>query len=1678
MAVDLSGIKIDLSEPDTVPAFSGVEKEVDLSGLQLDLGVDVSSVGQSDLLDNDEVDTLDFVFEGLPKTAKAALGQSMAAIVAESGRRMEQASNPLKGMAKKDIELLGKDPSSLTVLETVDQAATGLKAAAGVMAGVPDMLASKIVGMFGYDVVEKGKELQEEAAGVLSEVRKDQADVQKMVGDSWGRQAVVDAVASTTTTLPATLIGLTTKSPTLALSLFATAEAVNETQNAVEKGAGWNDARAAGLRSGLIEGAMESVPLKMLLEIPGAENWVKKAGKFLVAEVGTEVATTALQQLNEIVSYNPDMTIGEYVEGLARTALSAPLGAGMQVGIAKTYDGIERGVKKLAERGEAQDTPIVATDLGEEYFQAGQKVKQTGEEVEKLRGLLDSVVTEITERGVELNRQLDDSGALDRIDNWLAQADHNDRKWLNRAVRPLAAGRSQEVWADPDYRMERGGQEVTAETIQPGQVVTAIPQPVQASIAEKVLASPQATEVQKEEAKRLIARSEELAKEYGAKAKTAAKVVESWIKKYTPDMKVLLTPKGKIGPLNGKGFGFHARTDDGTQIISVNADQHEADTLVPEMGNQFAETLAHEYGHALIAHTFEHQELGVQQALVAEWKDFHARLDDMTVEQFLTEALGPGYGKGAKGGLSEATLATKLLEIEGIAEESQVRPYVSRSFISFQEWLANQMSKKEAAGRTTQKYFAETKEVLHKFFQGERRVFAPSKTFDLYLKKLSTGAKLERAIKSHDRATRHYQTALRNAQRTAATSIVPIVSGSGNTNVPGMGRPPFPGLSPRGSAARKSIDKFNWLVKYTAGLEHIAKLNRHIPGAQAYYKHAQAMWQEKMRWTERASQTVKDWVGGEYVKGEKRRQAFSDFMFAVDRKSEEVGRKLTDQELVLLRSKFGVTEKELALSKKIWGDFEAALTEVEEALVGDLTSRLVSGDTVQISRQIQEIRQDFSKMRNRHYMPHSRFGRYTVTAYAQTSFKDKEGRTWKQGETVLFEAHASEKEAAEAKARLDKEYAGKATVGVGELQDEVRELLDMPPQLAEMLRSRLELTAEQEKQLRDIQYILMPGQGFRKKLVERKSTPGYSKDSLRVYADYMQKFSGHLARIKHGQKMQEAVSQMRTSATVLRQVGQNTVKRERIVSWYQEHLDYMMNPGNELSHLRAMGFVWYLGFLPKAAMVNLTQPFVVSLPYLSEQYSEVAATGALSRAMYQVMKAPFMKGHSYSPEVADLFDQLTKRGTIDGGLATELAALSEGGVLGRLLEGGKTGNPETALRVQQVFEASALMFQAAEKFNRRIVAHAAYSLGRKNGLDHAAAVEAADRAVVDTQFEYGRINRPQMMRGKVGSSVFMFWQYVTNMLWFMGLNKKAGARALGVLLLVGGAEGLPFASNILDLLDYGMRKLGEVAGWKDPKKGARDYLAELFNFLEDETGVSARMMQKGAASDLFGVWDLSSSLSMGRIIPGTDKLASSSSPQNAALGALGDGAGALINIPLSLMSALASDSPDDWKTWELAMPNFAKGISQTVRWAVRGEETDRTGSTIHKFEVPTDYKDALAVYGRAVGLTPSTLTSKKEAMFRSKDAQTYYANRHKGLTDHLNYALHVGDEEMMGEVLKQIEKFNAAVPYPEMMIQSRNLVQSLRAGQEKRAMREQGLPDQLKFYNLDLEYKERYGKGY
>jgi len=319
--------------------------------------------------------------------------------------------------------------------------------------------------------------------------------------------------------------------------------------------------------------------------------------------------------------------------------------------------------------------------------------------------------------------------------------------------------------------------------------------------------------------------------------------------------------------------------------------------------------------------------------------------------------------------------------------------------------------------------------------------------------------------------------------------------------------------------------------------------------------------------------------------------------------------------------------------------------------------------------------------------------------------------------------------------------------------------------------------------------------------------------------------------------------------------------------------------------------MWYLGFNVKSALVNSTQIPLTLYPYLAERFGDGRATREIAKALKDAVTIFRLQPGQSSPKISNTLNAMLERGKqegfIDESLATELAGFTESSVLERLLPVSDSGK-----LASNVSYYGSWMFRQAEKYSRTVAFIAAARLAEKSGVtDPEQIFQVGKEAVQTTMFEYSKWNRPQFMRGKK-SVVFLFWNWMQHASFLAagGAGRGTAVRLWVMLLLAGGLQGLPFAEDILDILDTAGTKIREMLGLKEPHldtrksllEFAKEDLGEFLGILKEQpdllTHGLGRYYGLGPLSALAALGapipyvDISGSVSMGRYIPGVEEL--------------------------------------------------------------------------------------------------------------------------------------------------------------------------------------------------------------
>lgn len=596
------------------------------------------------------------------------------------------------------------------------------------------------------------------------------------------------------------------------------------------------------------------------------------------------------------------------------------------------------------------------------------------------------------------------------------------------------------------------------------------------------------------------------------------------------------------------------------------------------------------------------------------------------------------------------------------------------------------------------------------------------------------------------------------------------------------------------------------------------------------------------------------------------------------------------------------------------------------------------------------------------YAPLSRFGHYTVTVR-------------RDGQVLYFGMYESRIEAGRAARALsnDPAFAG-ATFSRGTLnEDDYKLFAGISPETMELFGEMLgmESTGDSEVDRAFQAYIQLAksNRSAMKRLIHRKGIAGFSEDVGRVLANFVYSNSRLTSKNLHLGEVDRMIRDMQENYPEDGEIRRQAVRLR----------EYINDPTEEAHQLRGLLFAQYLGGSIASMLVNMTQPFQVTLPWLS-QFGGVMPAAAQMRDALKV---------AWAKTTGDArLDAALKRATEEGVVAPQevhmLMAQAQGSGGLRAGDGTPAGNAMAATGnfLTKLGTAWGKPFATAELFNRRVTFVAAYRTAVQQKMRDPYGF--AERAVRETQFIYNKGNKPQWARGAIGSTLFTFKQYSISYLelmqrmWTVGepgsQERAAGRRAvlfaMGMLLLAGGAGGLPFVEDVEDLVDALAQRLGYNFTSRNKR---RELLEEAFG------KAFGGFLERGVSGLPGAPIDVSGRLGLGNVIPGTGLLMKKQDHTRDVVEMLG---------PVGDLATRTLNATDKAASGDLGAasveisPTAARNAIKAVEMAATGQYRDARGYKV----MEVDAADAAA---KAIGFQPGDVARVQQA---DRAAQVMVAN--------------------------------------------------------------------------------------
>lgn len=736
---------------------------------------------------------------------------------------------------------------------------------------------------------------------------------------------------------------------------------------------------------------------------------------------------------------------------------------------------------------------------------------------------------------------------------------------------------------------------------------------------------------------------------------------------------------------------------------------------------------------------------------------------------------------------------------------------------------------------------------------------------------------------------------------------------------------------------------------------------------------------------------------------------------------------LTDQKVyddAELRDRFGLSERQIGLYR----DFlEAVNTSLDQVVAADvvrllkiedagmqnlavdhraafrarveamLEDRIENGDP-EAQGLLDMVRDKYMRvatLKEEGYAPLMRFGRYKVHVLD------------KQGQTLFFSLHESAREANERARELGEDPAYKgARFERGVLSEEQYKLFNQVPiDSLEMFAEAV--GAEKSAIFQEFIKLAKNNRSALKRLIHRKGTAGFAEDVPRVLAAFVTSN----ARLASGAMNLPAAKEAAES------IREGDVKDEAI-----KLVDAIENPREVAGAARGLMFMNFIGGSIASALVNITQPVTMTLPYLSQWGGGVKAAGRLMEAGRIAAR-----GTGGSVDLRAALMRAEREGIVSPQEIHHLTA-----------QAMSTWGKHPAL--QKLAFVWGAPFSLAEQFNRRVSFIAAYQTAKDEGIENPFAF--AEKSVIETQGLYSKANAPNWARNPVGAVALTFKQFSIHYMEWMGRmyrsgpeGKKAVLLALALLVLAAGVDGLPFAADIDDLVDT----IGQAAGYDmNAKRWRRELLADAFG---DEW---ADVIARGGSAAAGVPFDISLRMSMGNMVPGSGLLLRSSTDRtNDVLEIAGPAGGLAKQYLESGRKALAGDfAQAALGLAPVAIQNLGKAAQM---WST-GEARDALGRKI----MDTDEVDAAA---RFLGFNPSVVARESEKLGMIRRSEQLAKNVEGEIAGRWARALADGDSEGVAEARAELAEWNEANPQQRIVITQRQLRSRVKALRLERAQR-------------------------
>jgi uncharacterized protein YcfJ len=719
---------------------------------------------------------------------------------------------------------------------------------------------------------------------------------------------------------------------------------------------------------------------------------------------------------------------------------------------------------------------------------------------------------------------------------------------------------------------------------------------------------------------------------------------------------------------------------------------------------------------------------------------------------------------------------------------------------------------------------------------------------------------------------------------------------------------------------------------------------------------------------------------------------------------------LRRQQHVLLKDYY---EQLPAEAQKLYRDVRDAYSGQRQETMDALTRRIErsEADGRSKSQLVDELRKKFEAGRVQGpYFPLARYGDLWAVA------KDENGE-------VL--SYARFENRSEQQAWIKEWTAAGAEVTPGKKMDTMSEAKKIDPAFVAKVQELVDdpTIADDIWQL----YLqALPELSMRKQFIHRKGRLGFTVDAVRAFGTTMFHSSHQLAKVEFGDQLEQQLIDLRDQVIAIQSA--NDDRLELSAALYDEmvkrhNASMVPNASSWSVKTTALGFAWYLGVTPAAAVVNLTQTPLVAFPLLAARFNSIGATKELLGAAKLYASTLGALENKLRGDEQKAVAEARRIGLFDKTQSHDLAGLSQ--------QGGIAFGSNT----ERMMKIASWTFHKAEQFNREVTFLAAYRLARANGRSHEDAILESEKLTWDAHFDYNNDNRPVFMQQDLWRVITLFKQYSINMTYRMTRDFNDSIRAedpevktearwrfagmMGMTALMAGFSGLPIVTN-------------EAVKWitnalfSDPEdEDYFDYEVAMRAYLAESLGVTAAdAIMKGPVDALTGL-TLSERVSLANLWfrePGPNDKG-----DDLFMHYFMDLAGPIPSIvkDVAFSAPALLDEGHTYRGIEKLMPKFVRDGMRAYRYATEGALTLHSPpDTLVRREDFTE----LELFYQTMGFVPAQLTRQYEQNRALRAAEGEILARRDRVTDRYHTAVLNGDKAGAQEALRQITAFNLVHP--------------------------------------------------